>query len=131
MRENVCVSAMRMFLWAQCSSTSQTMRVRVQTIMASAICMKDGGDGGGRENEGRQKRQMKRETLEGKTEERNRLIKKEKRTGEGVRQRDRRTGSESLSVEGGDPINQEARRSNYVPACGEQAYGCMCEFVIN
>lgn len=36
-----------------------------------------------------------------------------------------------LSVEGGDPINQESTTSNNVLVSGEQAYDCMCESAIN
>ncbi len=38
-----------------------------------------------------------------------------------VREKDRRLGFYSLSVEGGDPINQETRRSNNVLVSGEPA----------
>ena len=42
-----------------------------------------------------------------------------------MKEKDRRPGFESLSVKGGDPINQETRRSNNVLVSGEQAIVCV------
>lgn len=73
------------------------------------------------------KREMRARDLGGKAIREKQI----KKTEESVKEKDRRPGLESLSVEGGDPINQETRRSNNVLVSGEQVCHCMCEFVIN
>lgn len=45
-----------------------------------------------------------------------------KKTEENGKEKDRRPSFESLSVEGGDSINQESRTSNNVLVSGEQAW---------
>lgn len=46
-----------------------------------------------------------------------------------MKEKDRRPGF--LSVEGGDPINQESSTSNNVLVSEEQACDCMCKSAVN
>lgn len=48
-----------------------------------------------------------------------------------MKEKDRRPGFCSLSVGGGDPINQKTGRSNNVLVSREQACDCKCGRVIN